>query len=268
MDIIEIEDINAPELSIFSSLTEAQLQQAGRAEGGEGLFIVESPKVISTALQAGYEPVSLLCERKHITGDAAQIIAAADIPVYTADRSVLASLTGYTLTRGVLCAMRRREVPRLEDVCKGTRRVAVLDGVVDSTNVGAIFRAAAALGMDAVLLTPQCCEPYNRRVVRVSMGTVFQVPWTVVSNPVDDLRRLGFATAAMALRSDSVDIDDTRLNAEPRLAIILGSEGHGLPPEVIDAADYTVCIPMAHGVDSLNVACAASIAFWQVRKKL
>lgn len=268
MTIIEIQDISIPELAVYASLTEAQLRQLHSDDNSSGLFVAESPKVIRTALSAGYKPVSILCERRHIDGDAADIIAAADVPVYTGSREILSSLTGYILTRGVLCAMQRKPLPDMETVCKNASTIAVLDSVVDSTNIGAIFRSAAALGVEAVLLTPGCCEPYNRRVVRVSMGTVFQVPWTIISTPiVPTLKNMGFSTAAMALRDDSVDIDNPELNNEARLAIIMGSEGEGLPSKVIDEAGYTVCIPMQNGVDSLNVAAASSVAFWQLTRR-
>lgn len=266
MPIIRIESLGHPGVEVFASLTEAQLRN--RLNPQEALFIVESPKVIRVALQAGYLPMALLCEERHITGDAADIIAAApDVPVYTSSRELLASLTGYTLTRGVLCAMRRPEAPSVESVVKDASRVVVIDGVVDTTNIGAIFRSAAALGIDAVLLTPTSCDPLNRRSVRVSMGSVFLVPWTWIDGPISSLKSLGFKTAAMALKERSVSIDDAELCAEPRLAIIMGTEGDGLADEVIDAADYTVRIPMAHGVDSLNVAAASAVAFWQLRRR-
>ncbi len=264
MPIIRISTLDQPGLEPYVSLTEAQLRNRLHAEAG--MFIAESPKVIRIALDAGYEPVSLLCEERHITGDAADIMArCGDIPVYTGDRDLLARLTGYTLTRGVLCAMRRRAFPPLEEICRGARRIAVIDGVVDTTNIGAIFRSAAALGVDAVALTHTSCDPLNRRAVRVSMGTVFLVPWTWVSHPVDDAEKLGFRTVAMALTDRSVSIDNPALCAEERLAIILGNEGDGLPAATIEAASYTARIPMHHGVDSLNVAAAAAVAFWQLR---
>jgi tRNA G18 (ribose-2'-O)-methylase SpoU len=232
------------------------------------VFVAESPKVIRVALDAGCEPVALLCERKHIAGDAADIVArCGDIPVYTGERELLASLTGYTLTRGVLCAM-RRPVPRsVADVCRDARRIVVIDGVVDTTNIGAIFRSAAALGIDAVLLTPTSCDPLNRRAVRVSMGSVFLVPWTWLNGPISSLNDYGFRTAAMALTDNSVSIDDKMLADEPRLAIVMGTEGDGLAREVIADADYVVRIPMSHGVDSLNVAAAAAVAFWELRAR-
>ncbi len=264
MPVIEIHSLSDAGVEVYSTLTEAQLRN--RLDPDKGIFIAESPKVINVALSAGYEPLSLLCERKHIDGDAASIISAyPDIPVYTGSRELLTSLTGYVLTRGVLCAMRRPKPSSVEQICEGARRVAVIDGVVDTTNIGAIFRSAAALGIDAVLLTPTSCDPLNRRSVRVSMGTVFLVPWTWLDAPVQSLNALGFKTAAMALRDDSVSIDDEALGREPRLAIVLGTEGDGLADHVIDNADYTVRIPMAHGVDSLNVAAASAVAFWQLR---
>ena len=229
--------------------------------------------MIRVALDAGYEPLALLCEQRHLEGDAKDIVArVGDIPIYTGERELLAALTGYTLTRGVLCAMRRPQPRPLEEVCRGARRVVVIDGVVDTTNIGAIFRSAAALGIDAVLLTPDSCDPLNRRAVRVSMGSVFLVPWTWIENTGDlslqaQLNALGFKTAAMALAEDSVSLDDPRLSAEPRLAIIMGTEGDGLPHSTIAAADYVVRIPMAHGVDSLNVAAASAVAFWQLRTR-
>ncbi|MBP3508815.1 TrmH family RNA methyltransferase [Oscillibacter sp.] len=271
-NIIEVSDLAAPELDVFARLTEAQLRN--RLEAEKGVFIAESPKVIGRALDAGYEPVSLLMERKHIDGQ--DIIArCGDIPVYTADREVLADLTGYALTRGVLCAMRRPSLPSVEELCAGARRVAVLEGIVDSTNIGAIFRSAAALRMDAVLVTPTCGDPLYRRAVRVSMGTVFQVPWTRIGDQPSDwpepgleqLQALGFKTAAMALSDDSVSIEDPRLAAEERLAIVLGTEGDGLAQHTIAGCDYTVRIPMSHGVDSLNVAAASAVAFWELRAR-
>ncbi len=266
MPVIEIHRLDEPGVDVFSTLTEAQLRN--RLNPEKGIFIVESPKVINVALSSGYEPLALLCERRHITGDAASIIAAhPQMPVYTGERDLLARLTGYTLTRGVLCAMRRPLPRRVEDVCDGAKRVVVIDGVTDTTNIGAIFRSAAALGIDAVLLTPTSCDPLNRRSVRVSMGSVFLVPWTWLELPVQSLNRLGFRTAAMALRDDSVSIDDEALCSEERLAIVMGTEGDGLADKVITDADYTVRIPMAHGVDSLNVAAAAAVAFWQLRAK-
>lgn len=270
MPIIEIHDIIAPELDIFARLTEAQLRS--KIEPEKGIFIAESPKVINIALNAGYVPVALLMERKHITGDGAAIIdRCGDIPVYTAEREVLEKLTGYKMTRGVLCAMKRPTPLLADNICKNSRRLAVLDGIVDSTNIGAIFRSAAALGMDGVLLTNTCCDPFVRRAIRVSMGTVFQIPWAYFPDncPVftQYLKQLGFKTVAMALKDDSISIDDPALKAEERLAIILGTEGDGLGQCVVDSADYTVCIPMLHGVDSLNVAAASAVAFWELRAK-
>lgn len=262
MKLTEITNIAAPEVAPYASLTEAQV----RSE--RNLFIAESPKVIAVAMAAGYVPESLLCESRHIEGDAAEIIANSptDMPVYTGRREVLAALTGYKLTRGVLCAMRRKALPSVDDVCRNARRLAVIDSVVDTTNIGAIFRSAAALGIDGVLLTPTSCDPLNRRAVRVSMGSVFLVPWAWLDAPVASLGQYGFKTVAMALTDNSVSIDDARLMAEPRLAIVLGTEGDGLAREVIESTDYVARIPMAHGVDSLNVAAAAAVAFWQLRR--
>ena len=261
--IHHIDSLDHQGLEVYTSLTEAQLRN--RLDPAMGVFIAESPKVIRVAVSAGYTPLSMLCEERHISGDAAEIIERfPDMPVYTGSRELLARLTGYTLTRGVLCAMRRPQLPPIEEVIKGARRVAVIDGVVDTTNIGAIFRSAAALDIDAVLLTPTSCDPLNRRAVRVSMGTVFLVPWTFIKSP-GELRDYGFKTAAMALTDCSVSIDDARLCGEPRLALILGTEGDGLPQATIDSADYVARIPMSHGVDSLNVAAAAAVAFWQLR---
>lgn len=265
--VIEIQDLSAPELDVYARLTEAQ--RRNRLEPEKGIFIAESPKVIGTALDAGCRPVSLLMERKHLEGQGRALVERCGVPVYTGEREVLAQLTGYTLTRGILCAMRRPMLPEAEEICRTARRVAVLEGVVDSTNIGAIFRSAAALHIDAVLLSPTCCDPLCRRAVRVSMGTVFQVPWTYLEHwpegALPRLKELGFRTAAMALRAQSVSIDDPALMAEQRLAIVLGAEGDGLSDGTIAACDYTVCIPMAHGVDSLNVAAASAVAFWQLR---
>ena len=267
--IIEVTDLTAPELDIYARLTEAQLRN--RLEPDKGVFIAESPKVIATALDAGYEPLSLLMERRHIEGDAQPILArCGGIPVYTAERETLARLTGFELTRGVLCAMRRPRPKDFREVCAGTRRVAVLENVVDSTNVGAIIRSAAALGIDAVLLTPGCSNPLYRRSARVSMGTVFQIPWAYTGDwpetGMEQLKALGFKTAALALSDNSVSIDDPTLMGEEKLALLLGSEGDGLTAETIAHCDYTVKIPMFHGVDSLNVAAASAVAFWQLRK--
>lgn len=266
MRVIEVSDLSQPGVDVFGKLTEAQLRS--RLEPDKGLFIAESPKVINVALSAGYQPVSILCERRHISGDAADIIArCGDIPVYTGERELLSRLTGYTLTRGVLCAMRRPGLLSVESICSEARRVVVIDGVVDSTNVGAIFRSAAALGIDGVLLTPSSCDPLNRRSVRVSMGSVFLVPWTVLNEPVESLARYGFRTSAMALTDKSISIDAPELKTVPKLAIIMGTEGDGLAPDTIAAADYVVRIPMSHNVDSLNVAAAAAVAFWELRAK-
>ena len=271
-NIIEITDFSAPELDIFARLTEAQLRN--RLEPEKGIFIAESPKVIARALDAGCQPLSLLMERKHIEGQGEEIIArCGDTPVYTADRDVLAKLTGFEVTRGILCAMRRPKLLTVEELCANARRVAVLEGIVDPTNIGAIFRSAAALHMDAVLVTPTCGDPLYRRAARVSMGTIFQVPWTRIGEdashwPETGLKRLqdlGFKTAAMALSDNSVSIDDPTLMAEEKLAIILGTEGDGLSPTTIAHCDYTVRIPMSHDVDSLNVAAASAVAFWQLR---
>lgn len=250
---------------MFGTLTEAQLRN--RLEPEKGIFIAESPKVIRVALDAGYEPLALLCEEKHIKGDAADIVERCgdEIPIYTGDRDLLASLTGYVLTRGVLCAMRRPMPRTVSEVVKGARRIVVIDGVVDSTNIGAIFRSAAALGIDAVLLTPDSCDALNRRAVRVSMGSVFLVPWTWIEGPLDQLRDLGFKTVAMALTDKSVPLDDPQLKQEPKLALVMGTEGDGLPHETIAESDYVVRIPMKHGVDSLNVAAASAVAFWELR---
>ena len=269
-NIVEISDLSAPELEVYARLTEAQLQS--RLHPERALFIAESPVVIGYALDAGCTPVSLLMERRHITGKAAALIErCGGIPVYTADDALLSRLTGYPLTRGVLCAMRRPAPNSAESVCANARRVAVLEGIVDTTNIGAIFRSAAALGMDAVLLTPTCCDPLNRRAVRVSMGTVFQVPWarfdTWPEKGLRTLNALGFRTAAMALTDDSIAIDDPALAVEERLAIVLGTEGDGLASGTIAQCDYTVKIPMTHGVDSLNVAAAGAVAFWQLRAR-
>lgn len=273
MNCIEITSLKDRGLEVYGTLTEAQLRN--KLEPEKGIFIAESPKVINVALDAGFEPLSLLCERKHIDGDARSIIerCPAEMPVYTGSRELLTQLTGYTLTRGVLCAMRRPKPLSPEEICKDARRIVVLHGVVDTTNVGAIFRSAAALGVDAVLMTRDSCDPLNRRAVRVSMGSVFLVPWTwldaedgTVAGTIHKLQEIGFTTAAMALRKDDISIDSPRLKATERLALIMGTEGDGLPDAVIDAADLVVKIPMHHGVDSLNVGNAAAIAFWELRK--
>lgn len=270
--IIEITDLNFPELDVYARLTEAQLRT--RMETERGVFIAESPKVIELALNAGCAPLSFLMERRHLQGQGAPLMERCPgIPVYTADRDVLASLTGYALTRGILCAMQRPELQKAEALLDGSRRIAVLEGIVDSTNMGAIFRSAAALGMDAVLLTPTCCDPLCRRAVRVSMGTIFQVPWARIGDCPADwpeagmelLHRHGFATAAMALDERAISIDDPRLQQEEKLAVLLGTEGDGLSHQTIARCDYTVMIPMEHGVDSLNVAAASAVAFWQLR---
>lgn len=273
-NIIEITDFTAPELDVYARLTEAQL--LNREEPAKGMFIAESPKVIERALDAGCQPVSLLMEHKHIDSQAKDVITrCGDIPVYTSNLDILTKLTGFQLTRGVLCAMRRPPLKSAEDVLKDARRIVILENVMNPTNVGAIFRSAAALGMDAVLLTPGCSNPLYRRAARVSMGTVFQIPWTFIGSEMADwpekgmekLHKLGFKTAAMALRDDSVSIDDPRLLAEEKLAIILGSEGDGLANDTIADCDYTVRIPMYHDVDSLNVAAASAVAFWQLRNR-
>ena len=267
--IIEITDFSAPELDVYARYSEVQL--LNRHEPEKGIFIAESPKVIGRALDAGCVPVSLLLERKHVEGQGKEIISrCGEIPVYTAEFDVLTKLTGFKLTRGMLCAMYRPGLPGVGEVCRGARRIAVLENVMNPTNIGAIFRSAAALNMDAVLLTPACSNPLYRRAIRVSMGTVFQVPWTFFEGTewpqpgMELLRRLGFKTAAMALSDDSVKIDDPRLMAEDKLALILGTEGDGLAEETIADCDYTVRIPMSHGVDSLNVAAASAVAFWQL----
>ena len=273
-NVIEITDFTAPELDVYARLTEAQL--LNREEPTKGLFIAESPKVIERALVAGCEPVSLLMERKHIESQAKDVIArCGNIPVYTSDLDILTKLTGFQLTRGVLCAMRRPQLKSVQEVVGDARRIVILENVMNPTNVGAIFRSAAALGMDAVLLTPGCSNPLYRRACRVSMGTVFQIPWTFIGSEMADwpengmkqLRELGFKTAAMALRDDSVSIDDPKLLAEEKLAVILGSEGDGLTNDTIADCDYTVRIPMYHDVDSLNVAAASAVAFWQLRNQ-
>jgi len=264
MNLIEITTLTHPGVEVFSTLTEAQLRN--RIEPEKGIFIAESPKVIHVALDAGYQPTALLCERRHIEGDAKTLIErCGDIPVYTGERRLLEQLTGYTLTRGVLCAMRRPTPLSIENVCREARRVVVIDGVVDTTNIGAIFRSAAALGINAVLLTRSSCDPLNRRAVRVSMGSVFLVPWTWLDAPIDSLNSLGFETAAMALSDDSIPLDAPVLKTIPRLAIIMGTEGDGLPHDTIRKANYVVRIPMSHHVDSLNVAAAAAVAFWELR---
>ncbi|MCR5738172.1 MAG: RNA methyltransferase [Eubacterium sp.] len=272
-NIIEITDFNAPELDVYARLSENQLLNHHEPE--KGLFIAESPKVVERALDAGYEPVSVLVEKKHIEGEAKEVLRrVGDVPVFTAEFEVLTKLTGFKLTRGVLCAMRRKPLPTMQEVCKGARRIAVLERVMNPTNLGAIFRSAAALNMDAVLLTPECTNPLYRRAIRVSMGTVFQIPWTIMEEEqsqwpeplMDEIKKEGFKTVAMALRKDTIEMDDPRLKEEEKLAIILGTEGDGLMEETIDGCDYTVKIPMSHGVDSLNVAAASAIAFWELGK--
>lgn len=292
--VIEIESLSHPGVEIFSTLTESQLRN--RLEQDKGIFIAESPKVIRVALSqwetegrkadSSYEPLALLCERRHIDGDAADIIEQCqpkegeekikrNFHVYTGTRELLTQLTGYTLTRGVLCAMRRPKPRFVEDICKNAHRIAIIDGVVDTTNIGAIFRSAAALGIEAILVTPNSCDPLNRRAIRVSMGSVFLIPWTWTNISIDHrtednyqetLHKIGFKTVAMALTDRSVAIDDPSLMAESRLAIILGTEGDGLPHDTIIKADYTARIPMYNKVDSLNVAAASAVAFWQLRK--
>ena len=266
-NIIELHDFSAPELDVYARLTEAQL--LNRHNLKEGLFIAESPKVIDRALNAGCQPVSILVETSHIRGESLDVIQrCGDIPVYTAAFDVLTQLTGYQLTRGMLCAMRRPELPSVEEVCKNARRIAVLEDVMNPTNLGAIFRSAAALGMDAVLLTPACSNPLYRRSARVSMGTVFQVPWTYLGeNWIGQLREMGFKTCAMALKDDSYSVDDPALREVEKLAIVLGTEGDGLAAKTIADCDYTVKIPMYHGVDSLNVAAASAVAFWELRPR-
>lgn len=266
MNLITLKSLDShPLAAIFAKLTEAQLRQSIESE--HGLFIAESPKVIKVALETGYRPMALLCERKHILGDAAEIISMCrDIPVLTGERELLTAITGYKLTRGVLCAMHRPEMIPVGKICQGAGRVVVIDSVTDTTNIGAIFRSAAALGIDAVLLTRTSCDPLNRRSIRVSMGSVFLVPWTWIDN-IGELSNHGFKTAAMALTDNSISIDNPILRAENKLAIIMGTEGDGLSQKVIDEADYVVKIPMSHHVDSLNVAAAAAVAFWELKKQ-
>ena len=264
MNIIKITSLDHPGLEPYAKLTDKQMRNV--LHPADAIIVVESPKVITTALNAGCKPLSLLCEQRHIEGDAKDILArVGDIPVFTGSREVLASLTGYTLTRGVLCAMRRPVIPLAADVCRGARRVVVIDAVCDTTNIGAIFRSAAALGIDAALLTGDSCDPFNRRAIRVSMGTVFQLPWAWIDSP-DEVRNYGFKTVAMALRHDSISLDAPALKAEPHLAIVMGTEGDGLPAEAIAGADYVVKIPMRHGVDSLNVAAASAVAFYELTR--
>ena len=266
-NIIEITDFCAAELDVYARLTEAQLMN--RFDPSKAMFIAESPKVIDRALDAGYQPVSILVERSRMVGESLDVIRrCGDVPVYTADMDVLTQLTGYQLTRGLLCAMRRKALQSPEAVLKNARRIAVLEEVMNPTNIGAIFRSAAALGMDAVLLTPGCSDPLYRRSARVSMGTVFQIPWTFLpENWIDVLKENGFQTAAMALSEDSISIDDPRLPEIEKLAIVLGTEGDGLAASTVASCDYTVKIPMSHGVDSLNVAAASAVAFWQLKNR-
>lgn len=265
MEVTEIKSLSDPGVNVFACLSDAQLRS--RMEPEKGIFIAESPKVINVALDAGYTPISILCEKKHIFGDASGVIArCGDIPIYTGERNLLASVTGYTLTRGVLCAMRRPSLPSVESVCKGASLIAVIYGVSDTTNIGAIFRSAAALGVDGILLSEDACDPLNRRAVRVSMGSVFLVPWTRMNGPVSALNDFGFSTVALALSPDALSIDDPKLASIDKKAVILGTEGDGLPVKLIADADFVARIPMSHNVDSLNVAAAAAVAFWQFRK--
>lgn len=266
-NIIEITDFNAPELDVYARLTEAQLLNREFPE--KGLFIAESPKVIERALDAGYEPVSCLMEKKHIEGEGKHILERINnVPVFCAEFDVLTQLTGFKLTRGMLCAMKRKLLPTVTELCENKSRVVILDKVMNPTNVGAIIRSAAALGMDAVLLTPGCSDPLYRRAARVSMGTVFQIEWTFLNDDsLDEIKSLGFKTVAMALKDDSISIDDPRLTAENKLAVIMGTEGDGLSDQTIDGCAFTVKIPMYHGVDSLNVAAASAVAFYQLGKK-
>ena len=262
--IVEITSLQDERVAMFSTMTEAQLRNRLNIE--QGIFIAESPKVIRVALEAGYEPTALLCEKKHIEGDAKDIIEShPEMPIYTGSRELLSELTGYTLTRGVLCAMRRKPEPPLEEILKNAHRVCIIDAVCDTTNIGAIFRSAAALGIDAVLLTRSSCDPLNRRAIRVSMGTIFLVPWTWLDT-YSTLHDLGFKTAAMALTDQSISLDDPILKQQDKLAVIMGTEGDGLPQKTIEDADFTVRIPMYHHVDSLNVAAAAAVTFWELRK--
>lgn len=270
-NIIEIKDFSAPELDLYARLNENQLLRY--YEPQTGLFIAESPNVITRALQAGYEPVSFLLEKKHVETQAKDLLAKCpDVPAYVAEFDVLTKLTGFALTRGILCAMRRKSLPSIESVCANAHRIAVLENVMNPTNVGAIFRSAAGLGMDAVLLTHGCSDPLYRRASRVSMGTVFQIPWTFIDGDwskdgMDRLKAMGFRSVAMALKKDSVSIDDPQLMREDKLALVLGTEGDGLAKETIANCDYTVMIPMYHEVDSLNVASASAVAFWQLGRR-
>ena len=266
-NIIEITDFMAPELDVYARLTENQLLNREFPE--KGLFIAESPKVIERALDSGYEPVSCLMEKSHIDGEGSHILARMkDIPIFCAEFDILTQLTGFKLTRGMLCAMKRKPLPKVSELCKNKSRIVILDKVMNPTNVGAIIRSAAALGMDAVLLTPGCSNPLYRRAARVSMGTVFQIDWTFLSSDnLDEIKSLGFKTVAMALKDDSLSINDSRLNNQEKLAVVMGTEGDGLSDKTIDDCDFTVKIPMYHGVDSLNVAAASAVAFWELRSK-
>ena len=270
LNIIEITDFSIPELDIYARLNENQLFHL--YEPNLGIFIAETTKVIERAFNAGYTPLSFLLEKKHIEGEAKDILSRCDnIPVYTASSDVLTKITGFPLTRGILCAMYRRTLPSVTEICTNASRIAVLENITNPTNIGAIFRSAAALHIDAVLLTPACSDPLYRRSVRVSMGTVFQIPWTFLENDsasyIEQLKNLGFRTVAMALTDNSIRIDDPQLLTEEKLAIVLGSEGDGLAQQTIATCDYTVRIPMSHGVDSLNVAAASAVAFWELRKR-
>lgn len=272
--IIQIDDFNYPGVDVFANLTERELRNSYENRGG--FFIAESPKVIERALDAGYEPISFLMEEKHISGDAAFLIERCpSLPVYTAVRSLLEKLTGYKLTRGVLCAFKRKALPDFTQICKNVNRIVILENIADATNVGAIFRSAAALGIDAILLTPECADPLNRRCVRVSMGNVFLVPWAKIGEKKSDwpekgmseLKTLGFKTLSMALRNNSIDVDSPVLKNESKLAILLGTEGDGLLPQTISLSDYVAKIPMSSGVDSLNVAAAGAVIFWELRNR-
>lgn len=266
MNIQPIDSLTYPGVEVYASLTEAQLCDGKLT--GQGLFIAESGKVINVALEAGYEPVSLLTEEKHLQGYAQEIVSrVGEVPIYVGSRDLLSGITGYPLTRSILCAMRRKPFPEIAELLKDAHRIVVIDGVVDTTNIGAIFRSAAALGIDAVLLTPGSCDPLNRRAVRVSMGSVFLVPWAWLTTPISSLHEYGFRTAAMALCDNSLALDDPRFKAEDKLALVMGTEGDGLAHETIADADYTIRIPMSHHVDSLNVAAAAAVAFWELRKR-
>lgn len=271
MPVIEIQDLSSPELAPYVSSNEIQLKRY--FEPDLGIFIAESPKVIRLALEAGYEPVSLLTERKYINGQACDIIKKCiNAPIYTADSEVLTKLTGFKLTQGILCAMRRKKLPTIESICAEAQRIAVLEDVMNQTNIGAVIRSAAALDFDAVLLTEPSSDPLYRRAIRVSMGTVFKLPWTYIkgksSEYITELKSMGFTTAAMALHRNTVDIDSSELKNADKIAVILGTEGEGLRAETIDSCDFTVKIPMAEGVDSLNVAAASAVAFWELRKKI